>query len=136
MSAGAIAFPKNVCYDGDWKKGACSPRRRTKEGMPVHGLHRKWAGMSILNKAIVLSCTFVLPILLVVGLLVGDFYDYRKKSDDILSEYARCTDYVHRYDRVPDLPAESGSIVIYWIISQFILSYPSFRRISPVITCD
>ena len=55
--------------------------------------------MSILNKAIVLSCTFVLPILLVVGLLVGDFYDYRKESDDILSEYARCTDYMNAMER-------------------------------------
>ena len=36
-------------------------------------LRRRWAGLSILNKAIVLSCTFVIPILLVVGLLLNDF---------------------------------------------------------------
>ena len=41
-------------------------------------LRRRWAGLSILNKAIVLSCTFVIPILLVVGLLLNDFYAYRK----------------------------------------------------------
>ena len=44
-------------------------------------LRRRWAGLSILNKAIVLSCTFVIPILLVVGLLLNDFYAYRKESD-------------------------------------------------------
>ena len=47
-------------------------------------LRRRWAGLSILNKAIVLSCTFVIPILLVVGLLLNDFYAYRKESDRIL----------------------------------------------------
>ncbi len=57
-------------------------------------LRRRWAGLSILNKAIVLSCTFVIPILLVVGLLLNDFYDYRTESDRILSEYVLCTDYM------------------------------------------
>ena len=65
-----------------------------KGGVPVHGVRQWWARLSILNKAIVLSCAFVIPILLVVGLLMNDFYDYREKSDDILSEYARCTDYM------------------------------------------
>ena len=55
--------------------------------------------LSILHKAIVLSCAFVIPILLVVGLLMNDFYDYREKSDDILSEYARCTDYMNAMEQ-------------------------------------
>lgn len=42
---------------------------------------------------------FVIPILLVVGLLMNDFYDYREKSDDILSEYARCTDYMNAMEQ-------------------------------------
>ena len=65
----------------------------------MHGVRQWWARLSILNKAIVLSCAFVIPILLVVGLLVNDFYDYREKSDDILSEYARCTDYMNAMEQ-------------------------------------
>ena len=55
----------------------------------MHGVRQWWVRLSILHKAIVLSCAFIIPILLVVGLLMNDFYDYRVKSDDILSEYAR-----------------------------------------------
>ena len=72
----------------------------------MHALRRRWAGLSILNKAIVLSCTFVIPILLVVGLLVHEFYDYRKESDQILSEYARCTDYMNAMEREISLLSE------------------------------
>ena len=61
----------------------------------MHGVRQWWVRLSIVNKAIVLSCAFVIPILLVVGLLMNDFYDYREKSNDILSEYARCTDYIN-----------------------------------------
>ena len=57
----------------------------------MHGVRQWWVRLSILHKAIVLSCAFIIPILLVVGLLMNDFYDYREKSDDILSEYARTT---------------------------------------------
>ena len=65
----------------------------------MHGVRQWWVRLSILNKAIVLSCAFVIPILLVVGLLMNDFYDYREKSDDILSEYARCTDYMNAMEQ-------------------------------------
>ena len=65
----------------------------------MHGVRQWWVRLSILHKAIVLSCAFVIPILLVVGLLVNDFYDYREKSDDILSEYARCTDYMNAMEQ-------------------------------------
>ena len=47
----------------------------------MHGVRQWWVHLSIVNKAIVLSCAFVIPILLVVGLLMNDFYDYREKSD-------------------------------------------------------
>ena len=47
----------------------------------MHGVRQWWVRLSILHKAIVLSCAFVIPILLVVGLLMNDFYDYREKSD-------------------------------------------------------
>ena len=65
----------------------------------MHGVRQWWVRLSILHKAIVLSCAFVIPILLVVGLLMNDFYDYREKSDDILSEYARCTDYMNAMEQ-------------------------------------
>lgn len=65
----------------------------------MHGVRQWWVHLSILHKAIVLSCAFVIPILLVVGLLMNDFYDYREKSDDILSEYARCTDYMNAMEQ-------------------------------------
>mgnify|MGYP003289634415 CR=1 FL=1 len=44
----------------------------------MHGVRQWWVRLSILHKAIVLSCAFVIPILLVVGLLMNDFYDYRE----------------------------------------------------------
>lgn len=69
-------------------------------------LRRRWAGLSILNKAIVLSCTFVIPILLVVGLLLNDFYAYRKESDRILSEYVLCTDYMDAVENEMSLLGE------------------------------
>ena len=47
----------------------------------MHGVRQWWVRLSILHMAIVLSCAFVFPILLVVGLLMNDFYDYREKSD-------------------------------------------------------
>ena len=47
----------------------------------MHGVRQWWVRLSILHKAIVLSCAFIIPILLVVGLLMNDFYDYREKSD-------------------------------------------------------
>ena len=47
----------------------------------MHGVRQWWVRLSILHKAIVLSCAFVIPILLVVGLLMNDFYDYREKSE-------------------------------------------------------
>ena len=65
----------------------------------MHGVRQWWVRLSILHKAIVLSCAFIIPILLVVGLLMNDFYDYREKSDDILSEYARCTDYMNAMEQ-------------------------------------
>lgn len=65
----------------------------------MHGVRQWWVRLSIVNKAIVLSCAFVIPILLVVGLLMNDFYDYREKSNDILSEYARCTDYMNAMEQ-------------------------------------
>ena len=46
----------------------------------MHGVRQWWVRLSIVNKAIVLSCAFVIPILLVVGLLMNDFYDYREKA--------------------------------------------------------
>lgn len=39
----------------------------------MHGVRQWWVRLSILHKAIVLSCAFVIPILLVVGLLMNDF---------------------------------------------------------------
>ena len=47
----------------------------------MHGVRQWLVRLSILHKAIVLSCAFIIPILLVVGLLMNDFYDYREKSD-------------------------------------------------------
>ncbi|RHV76655.1 sensor histidine kinase [Butyricicoccus sp. OF13-6] len=77
-----------------------------KGGGPVHGVRQWWVRLSIVNKAIVLSCAFVIPILLVVGLLMNDFYDYREKSNDILSEYARCTDYMNAMEQENALLSE------------------------------
>ena len=37
-----------------------------KGGGPVHRVRQWWVHLSIVNKAIVLSCAFVIPILLVV----------------------------------------------------------------------
>lgn len=72
----------------------------------MHGVRQWWVRLSIVNKAIVLSCAFVIPILLVVGLLMNDFYDYREKSNDILSEYARCTDYMNAMEQENALLSE------------------------------
>ena len=72
----------------------------------MHGVRQWWVRLSILHKAIVLSCAFVIPILLVVGLLMNDFYDYREKSNDILSEYARCTDYMNAMEQENALLSE------------------------------
>lgn len=72
----------------------------------MHRVRQWWVRLSIVNKAIVLSCAFVIPILLVVGLLMNDFYDYREKSNDILSEYARCTDYMNAMEQENALLSE------------------------------
>ena len=72
----------------------------------MHRVRQWWVHLSIVNKAIVLSCAFVIPILLVVGLLMNDFYDYREKSNDILSEYARCTDYMNAMEQENALLSE------------------------------
>ena len=72
----------------------------------MHRVRQWWVRLSIVNKAIVLSCAFIIPILLVVGLLMNDFYDYREKSDDILSEYARCTDYMNAMEQENALLSE------------------------------
>lgn len=72
----------------------------------MHRVCQWWVRLSIVNKAIVLSCAFVIPILLVVGLLMNDFYDYREKSNDILSEYARCTDYMNAMEQENALLSE------------------------------
>lgn len=73
----------------------------------MSSLRRRWSGLSILNKAIALSCTFVIPILLVLGLLMNDFYGYRTESGRILSEYVLCTDYMDAVEKeialLPDM---------------------------------
>ena len=52
-----------------------------------------WAKMSIHYKAVTLCCTFVVPILVTVGILIFEFSFYRVETDRILSEYANSIDY-------------------------------------------
>lgn len=54
-----------------------------------------WAKMSIHYKAVTLCCTFVVPILVTVGILIFEFSFYRVETDRILSEYANCIDYAN-----------------------------------------
>ncbi len=58
-------------------------------------LRRHWANMSIHYKAVALCCTFVVPILIAVGILIFEFSAYRLETDRILSEYAGCIDYAN-----------------------------------------
>ncbi len=58
-------------------------------------LKQHWANVSIHYKAVTLCCTFVVPILVVVGILIFEFSVYRMETDRILSEYADCIDYAN-----------------------------------------
>ena len=77
----------------------------------MHGVRQWWVRLSILHKAIVLSCAFVIPILLVVGLLMNDFYDYREKSDDILSEYALSLIHISAWSSVAEIMMTGSSSI-------------------------
>lgn len=66
-------------------------------------LKRRWANMSIHYKAVALCCTFVVPILIAVGILIFEFSSYRLETDRILSEYAGCIDYANALHTESDL---------------------------------
>lgn len=83
-------------------------------------LRRRWADMSIHYKAVALCCTFVVPILIAVGILIFEFSAYRLETDRILSEYADCIDYANALrvesellDALPFAAAEGRDVDAY-----------------------
>ena len=104
-------------------------------------LRRHWANMSIHYKAVALCCTFVVPILIAVGILIFEFSAYRLETDRILSEYAGCIDYANALrtesellDALPFAAANAKSVDEYTAACE--ATSTAWQALAPTQTTD
>ncbi len=52
-----------------------------------------WHRLSIPYKVILLCATFIVPMMILIGLIFSEFYSYHAQTDAILAEYSNCSDF-------------------------------------------
>lgn len=57
-------------------------------------LARRWGQLSVQHKISLLCAVFILPMLVVIGVLFSEFYFYHAQTHQILSDYGSCLDYL------------------------------------------
>ena len=59
----------------------------------MHALKHRWGQLSLQYKVILLCGVFLLPMLILIGILIAQFASYRLQISTMLSEYAACISY-------------------------------------------